>query len=94
MCCVRVERAGEGLMFEVFEKKSDGDRKNKPCKCKKCGNIRDCTPNYDFYSDPKDPEGWLYCRTCTADGIFPRGDPDRYTNFEKYPDLKEANGAV
>ena len=39
------------------------DRRYKRCRCSKCKTVRECTPDFDFYTRDS-PEGLLECETC------------------------------
>lgn len=49
-------------------KKSGNDIRYSICKCAKCGIVRQCTPDFDFYKTVLFP-GKLICEECFRDSI-------------------------
>ena len=45
----------------------------KLCKCSQCGVEATCSPEFDFYTKFKDPQGPLFCYPClcASEGLKP-----------------------
>lgn len=43
------------------------NRRYKQCKCGQCGTVRECVPNFDFYTLEGDDDGLLQCENCFRD---------------------------
>lgn len=57
---------------EVIIERDDGTGYGgKLCKCKDCGKVRRCTPNFDFYI--KKDGDLLQCESCFRSGLDAHG---------------------
>ena len=56
-----------GTVENPFTENSQGDRRNKYCKCSFCNTVQLCTPCNDFYTTPGNGES-IKCESCFAQG--------------------------
>ena len=55
----------------IIERCTNWDHADKICKCCRCGIVRRCSPDFDFYAkEDGDP---LFCEICLRDELEKRG---------------------